>query len=215
MIISHKGKFIFFHVPRTGGSAMTHALRENIEHRKVVKSQVNYDTNPYALAEWQGRYHIDGRLHSSYQENESRCSRFPDYFKFAFVRNPWERTFSEFCGHIRDPRNRQWELSMKGLNGFINQFLFTQRSYHSQSWYFCKRDGSLGVDHVACFENWKSEFYYIVDDVLGLDKYEYTDLNKSESSQLDYREFFNSNSIDRIWEYHEKDIEMFDYSFEG
>jgi hypothetical protein len=38
--------------------------------------------------------HIDGDQHSRYLDNIALCKKYDDYFKFAFVRNPWDLAIS-------------------------------------------------------------------------------------------------------------------------
>src|SRR6476619_853594 len=96
MIISHARNFIFVAVPKTG----THSVREALR--------------PYLGAddEEQARLFIEKRLkspelaamghgHLSLQQMRQHMDRqaFESYFKFAFVRNPFDR-FVSFCAFV-------------------------------------------------------------------------------------------------------------------
>ena len=64
-MISHKHKFIFTHIPKTGGTSITRALNPNAGIKnKPLKEMPLKDKE--------------------------------DYFKFTFVRNPWDRAVSMF-----------------------------------------------------------------------------------------------------------------------
>ena len=79
MIISHAHRFVFAHVPKTGGIAMRAALEPFADGRPDAHPGTTHETLPALLA------------------------RRPDlagHFKFAFVRNPWERLVS-FHAHAR------------------------------------------------------------------------------------------------------------------
>ena len=71
MYIDHNNKLVFIHVSRTGGSS--------------IKTALNLHDKQY-----NEHYHLD----SSYIPKECK-----DYFKFAFVRNPFDRFVSLY--HFR------------------------------------------------------------------------------------------------------------------
>ena len=78
MIICDEHKFVFIHVPRTGGTSV----------RQMWKK-------------WDGGH----RTHTTYQEVKQRFRRGRDlskYFTFGFIRNPWERVYSLFWKHVKN-----------------------------------------------------------------------------------------------------------------
>lgn len=70
--ISHKYKFIFIQIPKTGSSSIKSLLRPFVQ-------------NGYSDV----RRHADYSEIARYYPNESI-----EYFKFAFTRNPWDRLLS-------------------------------------------------------------------------------------------------------------------------
>ena len=72
-MISHKHKFIFIHIPKTGGSSVE-----------------SFFTGGYT----------EGGLNSKHRMAKSYEAKFPNkflkYFKFSVVRNPWEKCFSHY-----------------------------------------------------------------------------------------------------------------------
>ena len=67
MYIDHDNKIVFIHIPRTGGTSIKSAL--NL-HDKIYKEDV---------------------YHMSANDIPKECE---DYFKFTFVRNPFDRFVS-------------------------------------------------------------------------------------------------------------------------
>ena len=68
-MICHKNKYIFIHIPRTGGSSIEHTL---------------YGQD-WWLVDRKSKHLIASTAKKVYSEY------WDDYFKFAFVRNPWDR----------------------------------------------------------------------------------------------------------------------------
>ena len=73
-MISHKHKCIFIHIQRTGGTSIERWLQG--EDQWNLKHNYKHITTSYAKE----------RAYPEYYD---------DYFKFTFVRNPYERVLSE------------------------------------------------------------------------------------------------------------------------
>ena len=67
MYVCDEHKFIFFHIPKTGGSSITKSLRNNFN----VKLHHGYHNTPMEMNDLYGGYR-----------------------SFAFIRNPWDRLVS-------------------------------------------------------------------------------------------------------------------------
>jgi hypothetical protein len=88
-MISHKHRFIFIHIPKTAGTSIEEALRD--ESCQLLPGEWDYRRAPHAPLN-----------HLTLQE-VADCgiltpAQLKSYFKFCFVRNPWDRLVSEiFC----------------------------------------------------------------------------------------------------------------------
>jgi len=86
MIISHKSKYIFCHIPKTGGSSVEHQL--NIHDAVVFGMDVNrvQSNKPLHLA----------LKHLSFSTIKLILgdSLYNEYYKFSIVRNPFDRFIS-------------------------------------------------------------------------------------------------------------------------
>ena len=94
-MISHKHKFIFIHIPRTGGTS--------------IESQFNYNGD------------LDGKKHWRLNDfkNDLTNNQFNGYFKFSFIRNPWDITISKFLSPFYSDIN---QLSNKSLSYFLKNY---------------------------------------------------------------------------------------------
>ncbi len=96
MIISHAHKYIFFAVPKTG----THSIREALREHKgsdAWEQQMLFgrDVMPVPALAAIGHGHISAKQLKPHIPEEM----WSDYFKFAFVRNPYDRFISSFFSY--------------------------------------------------------------------------------------------------------------------
>ncbi len=97
MILSRGRKFLFIHIPKTGGTSMALALEA-----RAMKDDIMLGDTPKALNR-RGRVKdvvARGRLwkHSTLADLEGLVSpkELPDLFIFTLVRNPWDRMVSYY-----------------------------------------------------------------------------------------------------------------------
>ena len=188
-------KSIFIHIPKTGGVSVCEALYgEQIGHRKIKDLKL-YDKN-----------------------------RFENYFKFAFVRNPWSRIVSAFHflkqGGFND-RDKEWaEKKLHDINDFskfvikLNQdksfrkIILEKNHFTPQTDYICI-NSKVEVDFIGKLENISKDFS-IIKQKLNTK----TELpHKNKSSHKDYSEYYNSRTKDIIGKIYKKDIEILNYKY--
>lgn len=85
---------------------------------------------------------------------------FDEYFKFAFVRNPWERLVSEYLHKKIDKHLSLKEFVFEGLPE-ENDFCDKHRHIIPQSDYLFDSNGNQLVNFIGRFENLQTDFRYI------------------------------------------------------
>ena len=87
MLISHSKRFVYIHVNRTGGSSFATVLEPYVEPRpndrkSKLLSRLGLQRDPKK---------VSFRAHDSALTVQRRWPQkmFDEYYKFAFVRNPW------------------------------------------------------------------------------------------------------------------------------
>ncbi len=153
--------------------------------------------------------------------------RFSDYFKIAFVRNPWDRLVSAYAfmkaggKHIVDgvwaqhyiTTQRDFATFVKSLDSNRTFRASVLRSPHfiPQAHFVCGEDGEVAVDFLGTFETMDEDFAKLRD-ILGLAR----DLPKANvGDHEDYRYYYDSDSRRVVGEIYAKDVELFDYEFDG
>jgi hypothetical protein len=203
MIISHTGKFIFIHVPRTGGTSMTYSLSEEVGGSK------NINVEKFGFNSWRPMFHDDNSVHRTYIEKQEVIDKYRDYFSFAFIRNPWDRILSYFTGHRKSPKRvRDWDINIEGFTDYLIRDL---HNLPPCAHWVCDTSGKIALNYVARFENWKQEHEHISKE-LGL-SLPYHNIGKSGDFVLDYHDFYTDKTRQLVYEAHKEDIKLFGYTY--
>jgi len=133
---------------------------------------------------------------------------FNDYFKFGFVRNPWDWQVSLYTFTLKLKSHHQHKLikSMKNFDEYIDWRV--HKDLHLQKDFFYDKDQLL-VDYVGKFETLEDEFVKICN-ILSIDaKLPHLNASRNAKSYLDY---YSNDSINMVSQAFEEDIKLFGYS---
>ena len=207
MIVSHAHKFIFAAVPKTGTHSVRRALREHLGPDDIEQVglfvQKRFPFEPLAKA---GHGHISLAQVRPYIGEEA----FTSYFKFAFVRNPFDR-FVSYCSFStredgdfdRDPRKIMREFAIekppKEHLLFFPQYMFVT-----------DREGRLLADQVGRVEEMQAS-YDAIAARLGVPTATLEQVNSSRRG--DYRAYYDQELIDAVARLYRRDLDLFGYTF--
>jgi hypothetical protein len=143
---------------------------------------------------------------------------FDRYFKFAFVRNPWDLMVSMYHFVLREPdAARHDEVKALGsFDAFVEWVVSTPNPFPKgvtrlQSEMIADADGNLLVDFVGAYENLAEDFGEVAR-ILGI-RAGLPHVNQSVHRH--YRTYYNDTTRAIVAEHFRPDIERFGYSFEG
>lgn len=157
-------------------------------------------------------------MHATAQEIRAHISgdQWGKAFKFAYVRNPWDKVVSHF--HYRVQTN-QTGLSEGNIsfNEWVKRtygnkdpaFYDKPRFFMPQLDWISDKSGSLIVDHVGRYENLDQDFSDVCR-ILEIDK---KLPHVRRSSHKHYRDYYSDEAKEIIHNWFMKDIEMFGYQF--
>lgn len=207
MIISHKYKFIFIAVPKTGTTSIRNFLQPycDIFPNLDLKSPQYVHTNIKTLK----------------QRFKNKNWNFDEYFKFGFVRNPWDRVVSEYHYKInyadRENLNKPYYKPfmsqcklIKKINNFNKAVTLNLLNGANQSSYMLDDNQKNLMNFIGKFENLNEDFKFICKKI-GVEENNLPHENKSIHRH--YKEYYNQESIQFIQEKFKQDIETFDYKF--
>lgn len=207
MIISESLRFIFVAVPKTGTHSIRRALRPHLAEGDLEQVQLFVSKRlPIPELARMGHGHISLAQLRPFIEPE----KFDSYFKFAFVRNPFDR-FISYCAFMTRER-KEFELDPKRV---MRHFLFTSPPvrhilFQPQNSFLCSREGELLTDYVGRVERMQSCFDEICDKI-GVER---VALERSNTStRNDYRQYYDQHLIDGVARLYARDLELFDYEF--
>lgn len=195
--------WIFVHIQKTGGDSIRTALGVELndyhKHRTAVELRA-----VYGGAAWE------------------------DYYKFAFVRNPWDRLVSWWT--MIDALRPRFEAG-EALNAFQHYVLDRAKTFEdfltncgdeiadtdgrkhifrNQIDYLCDESGELIVDFIGRFERLQDD----VDQVtrrIGIDRVVLPHVNRSDHKN--YRQYYTHETAALVADRYRRDLSVFAYRF--
>jgi sulfotransferase famil protein len=213
MPISHKYKCIFVHIPKTAGTAIEYNLAMHGNLKTIgIKPYTNQEPNLDTLF-GKGLQHLTVEQLKSAIKNEKI---FTNYFKFAFVRNPWDRAVSQASWRAKKWVNKI-ELNSMEFKRYVTHIYKQYKkqelnSTHSKpQWTFIfNRSGLNMMDFVGRFETLHEDWELICGKInnskLELER-------RMVSFHKPYQEYYTASTIEIIAEIYQMDIKLFNYQF--
>jgi len=134
---------------------------------------------------------------------------FDDYFKFSFVRNPWDWQVSLYQFARQRRGHPQHNLTLKmSFEEYIEWRV--QEDLELQKRFIVDDDDEILADFVGKFENLATDFEYVLD-FLKIPSKNLPKLNTTKRG--DYRNYYNDRTRRIVEEAFKRDIELFGYEF--
>lgn len=208
-MISQTHKFVFVHIQKTGGNSTRLAIAPYcIDEILVTEKQKIYNDAHGGLPHRLGVKNSPLNLakHARLQAihdlwDETALGPWASYLKFACVRNPWERMISfYFSPHFGRAVFDEAE--------FIE---FVTSAVDRAQIEFVTIDGKPALDRVLRFENLASDFAAFCAEV-GIE----ADLpHVNQSKRGPYQEYYTPKTRAIVQDLYRRDIEQFEYTFDG
>ena len=165
-MISHDKKCIFIHIPKCGGTSVEDVIWPKEQGRTEEDLWMGF------VSRFENKYQTGGLQHLLAWQVREEVGRnvFRAYFKFAFVRNPWDRVVSQFAYMQRRPDLMDY-VGMTSNTEFKAYLELIRLKEHVQ-WmpqvqFLLDHDGSLLVDRIGRLESFNEDCAQIFD-ALGL-----------------------------------------------
>lgn len=212
-MVIHDCKAVFIHIPKTGGVSLTHAIMSEIlgyrTHGEIGKMPNDLK---FRFEVRNAQKHAFGK---AFVPHHLSKGQWDEYYKFAVVRNPWDRLISEFHWRQTRPAHRP----STNLDEFITYCEKRMNSKSSRDIYWAHaqlqsdfvtgRKGKLLVDKLYRFENMPDTYI----DLARKLNLPLRNEKHNTSDHKHYREYYNTKQRDRVAKLYRKDIEGFGYEF--
>ena len=197
-MINHQYKCIFIHIPRCAGTFIELAIDKrdwwNVDYKKKHLSVVSAK-----------------ELYKEYWD---------DYFKFAFIRNPWSLevswyfwkkqflnnlTFKEFI------KNEDLNKTIKLSSGFDDKKFLGVFPNLTNCFDYLQINNEIEVDFVGKYEN-LNEHLNLIFKKLNISFPKLGPVNKTNHGK--FHEYYDNETIDIVASRYKKDIDYFGYNFD-
>lgn len=239
-MICHHYKCIFIHIPKNAGQSIEHVFLKllNLDWETRAPLLLRYNDRPELgpprLAHLKAYEYVPYKYLTQEQ--------FDQYFKFSFVRNPWDRMVSLYKYLGWDERVEFRTFLVKKLKSEVwrDNYWFAG----PQSDFVCNEGGDVMVDFVGKFENLQTDFNRVCQE-LRLPPVQLPHINPSKnqkpkpgrnpkkgfdyarwlynnwrkpgfntiSSGRSYQDYYDDESRECVARLYRKDIELFGYQF--
>jgi hypothetical protein len=212
MLISYRRRFIFVHVVKTGGTSIRRALEPYVYRPRSCHW-------PRLLRKLGLRAHLPPAPPPGLERHPTATKIrrhlpqpvFSQFFKFAFVRNPWDQLVSKYF-YILQKREHSMHDKVMSLDGFDEYVaLRTRRPSARQKEFVADADGHPLVDFIGRFENLAADFQYICDRL----RIKATLPHMNGSRHGDYRQYYTDRTAAMVEAAFHEEIEYFGFSFDG
>jgi hypothetical protein len=151
--------------------------------------------------------------------------KFNSYFKFAFVRNPWERMVSYYefmCKQVHKTDSQKYDFVARnythykqkcslGFTKFIHEESVNQKTnFFGYDQYYRDEHGKNLLNFIGKVENLQEDFSIICNKI-GIPQQQLP--HKNPTKHKHYTEYYNEETKQIVAEKFAKDIEYFNYEF--
>lgn len=214
MIICHKFKFVFVHIPKTGGTSISNALRPLLGRRDDY--EILRAPKHFTAAQIRQRYFTSDLEWSS-------------YLSFAFMRNPWDRIYSDYCfckrmakemRNERDPELQNWVKRIRqSTAGSFEQFVHAEYLMRNRGTYqeYCMDESDRDLlTFVGRFEHLQADWERVCN-ASGIPPRTLPEMNRAHRRTNDeptlYRDAYSTKLRELVGRTFQDDIKRFDFRF--
>lgn len=186
--VCHEKKFIWFRVAKVGTRTIFNELEKN-----QISLDAEHPLNVYYARGY-----------------------FKDYFKFGFVRNPWDRLVSCWCNKVVDSNYYNFdEETLQKMQNFENFVEYVSSLDIENCEQHLRMQTSLidlnNVDYIGRFETFHQDLCEVFERI-GI-KLTAVEKRNVSSKKQSYRNYYNDELREKVAQMYRKSIQIFSYKF--
>jgi hypothetical protein len=208
MIISHKHRYIFFAIPKTGTHAVRQALRGQLGEEDLEQVGL-FVQKKFPFPEFADIRH--GHISAQQIRPVLGDAVFEGYTKFAFVRNPFDR-FVSYCAFMSRGKDFMETQPLRFMKWVVREQRPVEHMlYQPQHQMVTDAQGRLELDIVGRNETMQAS-YDAICARLGIETAALERVNAS--SHRPWQDYYDAELRDLVADLYRRDLELFDYAFE-
>lgn len=217
MIISYKNKFIFVHIYKTAGTSIFSifsrygkfsTLISEVWPTRFVFKLINiiFNLDDYGNS-WINGVHKHASCSEIYKYVGQKI--FSKFYKFAFVRNPYDLQYSLWCYEKKSRTHKNHKMS-NSIS--FEEFIYSQIEKEAPCQVdFLKIDGKILIDYIGYFEHLDHSIKAICSR-LNVPFNTIPKLNASNRKQGLLSHIYTKELADDVYKYFKEDFDVFGYS---
>jgi len=193
-MINHEHKFLFLHLPKTGGTSINKFFNDKFDNNERDFG------HPYL--------------------SDYKCNNFDDYFKFTVVRNPYDRLVSAFF-YMKEYSNfqsdinfrKKWKLEHDTFESFVIEklpIIVGNKNTRPRHFKPQVEFGTTGLDYIGSFLTMQDDMNFICDKI-GIESQDLPHVNSSNHKRYD--EYYNKELLDIVETLYINDFNNYNHLF--
>jgi len=220
MRISHRHKYIMLSPQKTAGNSIYYSIADSVDIAHVDETTPNLEEHHYYQ-------HVVLSKLKTYLIKDGL--NWQDYFKFCFIRNPWDRYLSWYCfmqkflsdyvvagpiarffgGHI-PLGDLSFKDFIKRTNAYMTESIQGVEEHNQYPLQYYYLDEGKQIDYVGKVENIDEDMIAVCQSI-GIDHKSLEVHNKTEHGH--YRDYYDTESMKIVHRLENDCIERFEYTF--
>lgn len=202
-MISHQKKFIFIHIPKTGGNSIQNILRVHSDDEIVVNGKHQDGVERFELRNTSS---TTLHKHSSLRDyRRAFGSKVRSYYIFTTIRNPWDKIVSFYFS----PHRGEQEFDPSQFEKFAESVQPIEKYVSNSIWNYLFFN-THHISRLMRFESLSDDFAMACTDL---------DINpgplatRNKSRRIPYRECYSTKLAERVRQRHRAEIQLGNYKF--
>ncbi len=207
MIVSHQHRFIFFAVPKTATHTIRQALRAHLGPDDW-EQQVLFGKQSLPIPELAEIRH--GHISVRQIRPHLKSEVWDTYFKFGFVRNPYDR-FVSTCFFLQRKNPDFASSATQFMKSALTRTQFRERILVKPQFLQLTDDaGSIPLDYVGRYENLQQSY----DEICRHLNLRTTQLGHNNTSQhANFADYYDGELEQLVTDFYINDLQTFAYEF--
>jgi hypothetical protein len=215
-MISHSHRCIFVHIPKCGGTSIEDIIWPAAKDRTEADLWMGFKSK------YHNKYQTGGLQHLLAAQIQAEVGKdvFQRYYKFAIIRNPWDKVISQFA-YMKKRQDLRDYIGMSENDSLRTYLTLIQQHSHVQ-WeqqykFITDESGVLMVDFVGRFEAFEKDVNRILNTLkIGrncLDSGIVQIPHKNKGNRSHYTSYYDDETRDMVHQLFREDIVRFGYQF--